>query len=162
MGIPTSVERSCGRSMAVQAESNGRHGMRMSVAIEITGMAGLAIFAADCTYRTATERTVVQGIKIMTGVTGLGNMGFPCTRIRYSRCGVTVQTEGHGAHAVLGSSGSTMIMTIEISGMTGRTGIGRATDILIANGTAEHRSDRGDSVRMTGRTAVGAMDTVQD
>ena len=41
----------CGRgSVTVQTESHGRHGMRMSMVIEITGMACLAVFAANCAY----------------------------------------------------------------------------------------------------------------
>ena len=98
----------------------------------------------------------------MTGITGLSSMGFATTRIRNGGCSVTVQTESHGAHGVLGSSDSTMIMTIEISGMTGSTGVGRATDILITNGTADHGSDRRNSSGMTGCTTVSGMDTIQD
>ena len=149
--------------MTVQTKGNCRHGVCVTVVIEVAGMTTLAVFAADCTYRAAAERTIVQGIKVMTGVTGLSNMGFASTCVRYSSRSVAVQTESHCAHGMLGSSRASMLMTIEISGMTGCTGIGRAPNIFMALGTgSSFKSNRSSGLSMAGNTAAGAMDTVKN
>ena len=119
MNLAATGIRYGGCSMTVQTESHGAHRMlgstrnAMLMIIEVTGMTTLAVLAAGGAGSAALEGA---GSGIMTGEAAAAGMDLTAGLIRSCGCGMAVQTEGHGAHAM------TMGMSVIVGGMTGVTG----------------------------------------
>ena len=105
----------------------------MIMAIEVSAMTGRTVLTAGCPYCTAGQGA---GAGSMTGSTRACAMGLESGRIRCGGCRMAVNTQGHGVHAM------SMIMGIEVSRMTGRTG---ATTVIGQGGAIDivHRRRMG-------------------
>ena len=110
MDLAGSGERSSGRGMTVQAQSLGLDPMGMTVTIKVGAMTSLAVFAADCAYRTALKRSV--GSRVMAGRTAQRVMSLASSDIRGGTGIMTVHTQSNGRHRM------SMTVTIKIGAMT--------------------------------------------